>query len=158
MASCRTVEFLYRAIPLRVFRDLLIRTHMEGCKRCRARLASPEEVRGLFVRADDVGPVDELWRRLSAETGRTQALPGKSAAWNGAAWRWATAAALVLVVAVTGFWLLDRIEKAGPGGPLASAEESFRLGYVNVGGAPAQTFIYQPLGSDTVFVWAQRVP
>jgi len=158
MASCRTVEFLYRAIPLRVFRDLLIRIHMEGCERCRARLVSPEVARGLFVRADDVGPVDELWRRLSAETGLPQASPEKPAAWNGAAWRWATAAAMALVVAVTGFWLLDRIEKAGPGGPLAPAEEGFRLGYVKVGGAPAQTFVYQPLGSDTVFVWAQRAP
>lgn len=158
MAFCRTVEFLYRAVPVRVFQDLLIRTHMEGCERCRARLASLEEARGLFVRAADVGPVDELWRRLSAETVRTQARPGKSAAWNGPAWRWATAAAMALVVAVTGFWLLDRIEKTAPLGPVASAEEGFRLGYVNVGGAPAQTFIYQPLGSDTVFVWAQRVP
>ncbi len=158
MAFCRTVEFLYRAVPVRVFQDLLIRTHMEGCERCRARLASREEARGLFVRADDVGPVGELWRKLSAETVRTQAPPGKPAVWNGASWRWATAAAMVLVVALTGFWLLDRVEKAGPGDQLASVEEGFRLGYVNVGGAPAQTFIYQPLGSDTVFVWAQRTP
>ena len=158
MASCRTVEFLYRAIPLGVFRDLLIRDHMEGCERCRARLVSPEEARGLFVRADDVGPVDGLWDRIADRAVRPPAARTRGQATGLAGLRWATALAMALVVAVTGFWLLDRIEKAGPGGPLAPAEEGFRLDYVNVGGAPAQTFVYQPLGSDTVFVWAQRAP
>lgn len=157
MASCKMVEILYAVIPFRVFKGFLIRAHMEGCERCRARLASHEEARILFVGARDVGPVDDLWRRIEDRAIRETAVPVRASTDHPAGLRWATAAAMAIVVAVTGFWLLDRIEKAGPGAGSASADDSFRIEYVNVGGAPAQTFVYQPLGSDTVFVWAQRV-
>jgi len=154
MASCRTVEFLYRAFPLRAFRDRLIRTHLETCEHCRARLLSREEARSLFVRAGDVGAVDGLWGRIADRAVRPPAALVRTSAERAPGLRWATAAAMALVVTVTGFWLLDRIGSAGPG----PADGSFRLEYVTIGGAPAQTFVYQPLGSDTVFVWAQRVP
>jgi hypothetical protein len=62
------------------------------------------------------------------------------------------------VVAVTGFWLLRQVERPGfrPGdvGPA----DRFQIDYVNVGGAPAQTFVYQPQGTDTVFIWATKNP
>lgn len=158
MASCRTVEFLYRAIPLRVFRDLLIRNHMEGCERCRARLVSPEVARSLFVGTGNIGSLDGLWNRIADQADVRPAARVRVNAERAPGLRWATAVAMALVVAVTGFWLLDHIERSGPGGPLAPAEEGFRLDYVKVGGAPAQAFVFQPLGSDTVFVWAQRAP
>ena len=39
---CRMADLLYAALPLRPIRDWLIRSHMEGCPRCQARLLSRE--------------------------------------------------------------------------------------------------------------------
>ena len=158
MASCRTVEFFYAAIPLRPFRDLLIRTHSERCEHCRARLASREEAKSLFVGTRDMGSVDDLWGRIADRTIGERAAPVRLEAGHRAGLRWATAAVMALVVAAAGFWLLDRVERAVPVAEFAAADDGFRLEYVHVGGAPAQTFVFQPLGSDTVYVWAQRAP
>lgn len=158
MASCRTVEFFYAAIPLRPFRDLLIRTHSERCEHCRARLVSREEAISLFVGARDTGSIDDLWGRIADRTSGEPETPIRSPAGYRAGLRWATAAVMALVVAAAGFWLLDRIEKTGSVADFATGGDGFRLEYVNIGGAPAQTFVFQPLGSDTVYVWAQRAP
>jgi hypothetical protein len=158
MASCRTVEFLYRAFPLRVFRDRLIRTHLETCEHCRARLLSREEARSLFVRPGDVEPIDGLWRMIADQAVRLPAAPVRASGRRAPRLRWATAAAAALIVVVTGFWLLDQVQKAGPDAESAARDAGFRLEYVHIGGAPAQTFVFKPLGSDTVFVWAQRAP
>jgi hypothetical protein len=76
----------------------------------------------------------------------------------GAGWRWAAAVSTAAVVVVTGFWLLREVEKPGVGPGYAGPADRFQIDYVNVGGAPAQTFVYQPQGTDTVFVWATKNP
>lgn len=150
---CRTADLLYAALPLRPFRDWLIRSHMEGCPRCQTRLLSREEARGLLVAPDRSGDPRALWPRIAAERERSRRVPGTPPVAAGAAWQLAAVAALALVIAVTGFWVLREIDA-----PAAAAPGRFEISYVNVGGAPAQTFVYQPQGSDTVFVWAQRTP
>jgi hypothetical protein len=158
MDFCKTVELVYAALPLRPLRDWLIRAHMERCPRCQARLVSREEAKGLLVGPDQVGGVDALWRRISKETGRAAAVPASVPPREGLVWRWAAVAALAAVVALTGFWLLREIGQAGFDGSVIASADRFQIGYVNVGGAPAQTFVYRPQGTDTVFVWAQKTP
>ena len=65
---------------------------------------------------------------------------------------------MAAVVALTGFWLLREIDRPGFRADVGAPADRFQIDYVNVGGAPAQTFIYQPQGTDTVFVWASRTP
>jgi hypothetical protein len=158
MAFCKTADFIYVALPFRPLRDWLIRTHMERCPRCQERLISPEEARGLLVAPGQMGDTTVLWRRIAGKAGRTDGLPETRPAPAGAGWRWAAALATVLAVAATGFWLLR--ETGGPGlGPGGAAPAGrFELAYVKVGGAPAQTFVYQAQGTGTIFVWAQRTP
>ena len=162
MASCKLVSFFYDAIPSRRFRDLLLRSHVEKCVRCQAALLSREEAKALFVKPEDVGGTEETWRTISeAAKGATppagaHAAPrGRGPAW----WQWAAGAATLIVVAAVGFWLLDNIGRTGPG-PLASTPppDRFEIKYVNIGGEPAQAFIYQPQGSETIFVWASKTP
>lgn len=158
MDFCRTVELVYDAVPLPALRAWLIRAHLEKCPRCQARLASRDEARGLLVAPDRLGDAESLWRRIALDAGR---LPGRASpapAVAGLKARWAAAAALAVLVAATGFWLLR--ETGGPGrAPGAGGPpDRFDIAYVNVDGAPAQTFVYRPQGSDTVFVWAQKTP
>jgi hypothetical protein len=158
MAFCKMVDLLYSAIPLRPFRDFLIRRHMEACPLCQARLASRAEARGLFVAPEAAGNAEGLWSRISSRIGPATEFPDPKPAPAGAGWRWAAAAATAAVVAVTGFWLLREVERPGFGPYSIAAADRFQIDYVKVGGAPAQTFVYQPQGTDTVFVWAVKNP
>lgn len=158
MAFCKIVDFLYAALPLRPLRAYLIRSHMESCPRCQSRLLSRAEAGRLFVSSDRVGMPADLSGWIFARTESGMAVPERQPVPSTAAWRWAAAAATALVVAVTGFWLLREIGRPGFGPGFVGAADRFQINYVNVGGAPAQTFIFQPQGSDTVFVWAMKNP
>ena len=158
MAFCKMVDLIYAALPLRPLRDFLIRTHMEGCPRCQARLLSRAEARKLFVSSDEVGNTEALWRRVSVLAGTGAAVPERQPAVSGARWRWAAAGATVAVVALAGFWLLREINRPGFDMESIRAADRFQIDYINVGGAPAQAFVFQPQGSDTVFVWAIKNP
>ena len=158
MASCKTVDRLYTAIPLRPFRDWLIRAHMERCPRCQARLLSRDEAKSLLVSPDEVGGPGDLWRRISREASRAAAVPGIRPGRGSLAWRAASVAAMAAVVALTGFWLLRETDRPDFQAMINAPADRFEIDYVNVDGAPAQTFVYQPQGTDTVFVWASRTP
>ncbi len=158
MDFCRTAEFLYDALPLRSVRAWLIRGHMERCPRCQARLVGPEEARGLLVRPARLGDTEALWRRLSAETARAVVAPEPAPASAGLAWRLAAGVATAAVVTLAGFWLLREVERPGFDALAVAPADRFEIDYVNVGGEPAQTFVFQPQGTDTVFVWASRTP
>jgi len=158
MDFCKTVELAYAVLPLRPFRDWLIRAHMERCPRCQARLLSREEAKSLLVGPDQVDGAEALWRRISGEAGRVAAVPEPAPGRGALVWRWAAAAAMAAVVAVTGFWLLREIGRPGFDPRAVAPAERFQIDYVNVGGTPAQTFVYQPQGTDTVFIWASRTP
>ena len=154
MDFCRIVDAIYRAVPLGFVRDLLIRGHMERCGRCQARLASRDEAEALFVKPGDGEAVDRLWRAIGSRARRMAQVSAKRPA--GLRWEWAAGAAALLLVAAASFWLLRGVEsgdmRAGDVRPVSG----FEINYVNVGGAPAQAFVYQPRGSDTVFVWAGK--
>ena len=163
MASCRMVNGLYAAIPWRLFRDFLIRRHLEKCAACQARLVSRDEASALFVRPEDVGNVERFWSPIVERTGLSAPSPNSlpiapmSRAPLRLPWEWAAGAATLLLTAAAGFWLLRGIQ-ATEGQPGAtSAQSPFEINYINAGGAPAQAYIYRPNDSDTIFVWAERV-
>ena len=157
MDFCNTVDLFYRAVPVARFRDWLIRSHIERCPRCQARLLSRDEALNLLVRPSDVGGVDRLWTAIVRQVRRAPAVPRPIMGRGSYVWRWAAALAVVLAVALSGFWLLREIERSVPRDLTASVQR-FEIDYVNVGGAPARTFVYQPQGTDTVFVWAAKTP
>jgi len=158
MDFCSTVDLLYRAVPVPRFRDWLIRAHIERCPGCQARLLSRDEALSLLVRPSDLGAIDRLWPSISRRAGRAPVVAEPTMGRGSYVWRWAAVPAMVLAVTLSGFWLLRQVERSTSGAALAASTPRFELDYVNVGGAPAQTFVYQPQGTDTVFVWASKAP
>jgi hypothetical protein len=156
MAFCKIVDFLYAAIPSRVVRDLLIRGHLEGCERCRARLVSREEAAALLVGQEGTAAPGDLWRMVEPH------VPGKAPDARdetaGLRWERAAGAAALVVLAAAGFWLLRAVQAGRTvAGPVPTAA-GFEINYINVGGAPAQAYVYQPNGSDMIVVWAEKTP
>jgi len=158
MDFCKTVDRLYAALPLRPFRDWLIRVHMDRCPRCQARLLSRDEAKSLLVGPDQAGNPEAIWRRISYEAGKVASVPETRPGRGSLSWRWASIAVMAAAVALTGFWLLRELGRPGFEANAVPPGDRFQIDYVNVGGAPAQTFVYQPRGTDTVFVWASRNP
>ena len=155
MNFCRSAEGLYTAVPVRPFRDWLIRVHMDRCPGCQARLLGRDEARSLLVAPDQVGDVADLWRRIGREA--RPAIVSRPRRGT-MAWQWALAVSVAAVIALAGFWLLREAGRPGLEMAAAAPADRFQIDYVNVGGEPAQTFVYQPQGSDTVYVWAGRTP
>jgi hypothetical protein len=158
MDFCKTLDRLYAALRLRPFRGWLIRAHMERCPRCQARLLSREEAKGLLVGADRLGNSDALWQSISADAGRVASISEMKMIGRSVTWRWAAVTAMAAVIAVTGFWLLHEVKRPGFDIDAAGPVDRFEIDYINVGGMPARTFVYQPQGTETVFIWAQKTP
>jgi ferric-dicitrate binding protein FerR (iron transport regulator) len=155
MAFCKIVDLFYAAIPSRTVRDWLIRGHADGCERCRARLASREEARALLVKPEDAGAPGDLWRLVEPQS-VWAAVPAAPERPSGRRREWAAGAAAFLVFAAAGFWLLRGLQNGRPEAGAARVTVPFEINYINVGGSPAQTFIYQPQGSDMIIIWAER--
>jgi len=156
MASCRMVNVLYAVIPFRLVRDLLIRTHMERCKHCTARLISRRDAEALLVKPEDEGAVERLWQKIDQKA--VQPVPVAERRPAGLGWEWAAGAATFLMVVAASLWLLRGIQTQPVRVDSVRPPERFEIDYINVGGAPAQAFIYQPRGSDMIIVWAGKNP
>jgi hypothetical protein len=156
MVSCKIVNALYAAVPSRLFRDFLIRTHLEKCEVCQARLVSRREAEALFVKPEQVGATGDLWPRINRRAVPEAAVPQRRRA--GLRWEWAAGAATFLVLAAASLWLLRDVQTVAVRADYARPADRFEINYINVGGAPAQAYIYQPAGSDMIIVWAGKNP
>lgn len=158
MSRCKTVDFFYALIPSSRWRGFLIHRHIEGCARCQASLASRAESRVLLVPEGPSGIEKTLWAAVEAELAAEPDRPTKrEKRWAAAILRpqrWAAAAALLLVLA-TGYWLLKDFQPEAMSAASA-APARFELAYALVDGQPADVVIYQPQDSDMIIVWAGK--
>jgi hypothetical protein len=129
---------------------------MEGCERCQARLVSRSEAEALFVKPGDVVASRDLWPEIERRTGQESGGPRKKP--TGPGWEWAAGAAVVLFMAAASLWLLRGIRNETVRVGDARPADRFEINYINVGGVPAQAYIYRPNGSDMIIVWAEKIP
>jgi len=154
MGHSGIVELVYRVLPVRAWKAKLA-GHMERCPACAGRLARKDEVRGILVKAEDIGGLDGLWpsvrKNLEAPAvGDARKDPAAGAILyvrsrpGGMLWRWTAAVAGTALAAFVTFSLLRSINpSAGP------AADQFRLHYAKVEDRAADTYIFQ---SDGLFV------
>jgi hypothetical protein len=159
MFRCKTVGFLFDALPVGAWRGFLVRRHIDACPACQKKILSLEESRALLVGPLDPDECSGLKLRLRGRTANVAAdrAPvghGKSAKFL----RWAPSGAILLLLAVTGFWLLLDSTKEAPLSEGTRPTDRFELDYIRVGGQPAGAYIYQPQGAEIIIVWAENAP
>jgi hypothetical protein len=159
MFRCKTVEFLFDALPIGAGRAFLLRMHIDACPSCRKRILSLEESKALLVPPLASDAWAGLRRRLQSQVentalGQTPAGQGRYAKFL----RWATSAAMLCVLVAAGFWLFREPANKAPIAGRIRPSDRFELEYIRVGGQPAGAYIYQPEGNDIIIVWAEKTP
>jgi len=155
MTSCSAAELLYRLVPVKPWRALLIRVHFEDCPRCQKELAGAAEVRSLLVHEADCQLTQPLWEDISRSLASGDSLAAEKPRPMPVSRPWAWAAAGIVLAVLAGYWILRDFRPAGVG-PGAAVPARFELEYVRVGGQPAEAYVYQPRGSDMTIVWAGK--
>jgi anti-sigma factor RsiW len=158
MLRCRLIDLFYTILPLKIWRDFLIRGHTERCPYCQAELASREAAESLMMTESKVSLGASLWPQVKAglvsfKDDRAQAKPLLAQK----RWRWAAAAAGLFVAGLASFWLLKgyQTQDTANGG---KAPDRFSINYINVEDKPAQAYLYQPSESDLIIIWVQKSP
>lgn len=157
MNACRIVDVINRLPVIRPWTGRIVERHLEKCRTCAALVLSRDEAKPLLVDAVRAGrpgrirldaapaPPEGALRRMGRKEGRFAWFPALSGA------------AAVLVLVISGFWLLHRISPLKEN-ELLAAEDVFRISYIEIGGEPANSFVFQPRDTDMVIVWADRRP
>jgi hypothetical protein len=155
MISCSAANLLYRLVPVKPWRALLIRAHFECCPRCQKELAGAAEARSLFVQESDSRPSESLWQGIARSLAESDNRPADrpQRVFGSRVWRWAAAG--IVVVFLAGYWAWKDFRPDGVP-PMAASPARFELEYVRVDGRPADAYVYQPQGSDIIIVWAGK--
>jgi len=149
---CSLIRLLYRLIPWRPFRDLLIRRHYSGCPKCGPAPAAPEPWEEAIRPPDWILRSGSLWpeiRKGLEERGRTVPAPRTSGRRRRPGLNWAVAAAgtmgcLLLVLLIRENRRIARL----PGGP-----DGARVVVISaeVQGRNADSFLFQTKTAS--FIW-----
>jgi anti-sigma factor RsiW len=157
MRHAKLIDFLFFILPLKAWKDSLLRRHVEGCPACSRRLASQEEARRVLIRSDKIRGLDSFWPEVEK---KLASAPVKTAPFKPSLalqWRWAIASAGVILAALAVFWLGRgfKIQPPVPASPRV-AEERFAIRYLKIEDKPARAYIFQPQGSEMIFIWAEK--
>ena len=159
MLRCKTVEFLFDALPIDAWRAVLLRRHWDRCPACQAKLLGREESRRLLAGAPDPEEWSGFRRRLRKRIAAGTAVPIRSPRGRSERLlRWAPSAAMLLVLAMTGVWLARENGKRPAIPEKPRAAQRFELDYLRIDGQPAGAYIYRPQGSGIIIVWAEKTP
>ncbi|MFQ6109717.1 MAG: hypothetical protein ACE5L7_09235 [Candidatus Aminicenantales bacterium] len=154
MLRCEIVDFLFKAFPLKVWQDFLIRRHIQKCPVCQAGLASAGEVRPFLIQEDEVGGEENFWLRI--KTGlQKEKRRGRRFLQPRPRWVWMMRIAGLIAAVVLGVWLYSVF--SSPERPAEEKEEArFKINYIRVENKPAQAYVYWPQGKNMIIVWAEK--
>jgi hypothetical protein len=158
--TCLWFELLSR-IPFAGMRLRFCRWHADACPRCLQASSGSEAWPGLLVGPGQMAPGPDLWPGVKKEiaglsfpgAGRSAVppLPRRS-------WRWAYAAAMLLLTLLAGFWalFLGRHMAPHPGPAAQRFLAQPRLSSAKIADRPARVFQVQSRNPDRVIFWIAK--
>ncbi len=152
MLHCKALHFLLSIFPFKFWQSFMIRSHIQKCDVCMSRVANRDEVKALIIQQDDVGDFRDLWPAI--KSGVVEKKPEIKAEFF-SHWKWAIAAASIVVVMLAGFLFYTTLSQNG----ILLEQEGearFQINSIRVGDEQATPFIYQPKDSDMILVWAEK--
>jgi len=158
--NCAWFEMLSR-VPFASLRLSLCRWHVRNCPRCLQASESDELFPPILVTSDRLAPGLDLWPGVQQgidvlprpDAGST-ALPLPTRR----SWRWAYAAAGILLLLGAGFWALFKDGSSGPPVPIPvrPPAEQPRLCSAKIADKPAKVFQVQSRNPDRIIFWIAK--
>ena len=158
--SCMTFELLSRA-PFPGWRLRLCQRHVDRCWRCRQESDRRDVLPPLLIAADRLSPAPDLWPGIRKGIAAASALgagPEVASLPPRGSWRWAYAAALLVLTLLAGFWALFLGRGTGPhAGPVGQRPApQTRLCSARIADRPARVFQVQSRNPDRTIFWIAK--
>ncbi|MBN1222998.1 MAG: hypothetical protein JXB23_07095 [Candidatus Aminicenantes bacterium] len=152
MLTCKIAGILFSTVPIKRWQAFVIEHHIGNCPFCREQLAEMDEVKSLLIKEDRQLDSERMWSSfLSRMTRRTKpAQPFFTFRWKWVYGLAVTVAAIAAVLFIREFALRNEI----PDG--SDVNGHFQINYVQIGDRPARVFVYKPVDSDMIIIWAQK--
>ena len=152
MLRCKIIQFLLSIIPLKIWQDFLLHSHVYKCEACRGKLASLDEVKALLYQESDVENFREIWPAVRGgitdeKVERKGYFPFRL--------KWALTTASFMILVIMGILFYSILLRNGG---LVEQDRSgkFQINSIRIGNEPATPFLYQPQDSDMIIVWAEK--
>jgi hypothetical protein len=155
MILCRLVDLLLGVLPLSRFQDILLRSHVRNCPRCKSRLVSRKEA-GFYLSSEtDFGSDPGFNKTIREKAALRPAFERPRQSRSRSTVRWAAAAAGLMLISTAVLWFSGnmrekRIEYED------QPPEKFRINRLIVEGTPADALVIHPRESDMVIIWIER--
>lgn len=161
MNKCSFYRFILRFIPLMAVKDWAIRHHLEACPHCSHELAEQSEVSSLLLSSEKADTASFLWLKIEESMFKEKMTSLTPQVRFGPEFRariklvaGSVAAAIILMVIVSFFlFIRPARQKVSPGS--APPEAGLTIIHFRVKDKPAAPIIYQPYGSNLIFIWAE---
>lgn len=161
MNKCSFYQLILRLVPVMALKDLIIRHHVEACPRCSSELANPSEVSSILLFPEKADTAGLLWSKIKENLvqektafktpqvklrpihlARTKLVVGSAAI------------VIILIAIVSSFLFIMPARHKQSLGPILSRSGLVIINF-RVKEKPAAPIIYQPYGSNLIFIWAE---
>ncbi len=158
--NCMTFELLSR-VPVPGMRLRFCRWHVARCRRCRQESDRSDKAGALLIAPDRLSPAPDLWPEIRK---RVIAVPLSAAGLEPVllparrSWRWAFAAAMLVLTLLAGFWVLFLGRNMGPHPSPVEQRPAVqaKVCSAKIADRPARVFQVQSRNPDRTIFWIAK--
>ena len=149
MWRCKVVNFLFKSVPIKIFQDYLVMSHIKTCFACQSRLVNREEAQSLLIPQAELQNGKDFWPNVCHAIGEKQSPVKPVFVYR---WRWAFMATLTICSILAGIWFLFTPTLQKSPEPI----QMFHVNYIEIENKPAQAFYFKTQEENMFFVWAEK--
>lgn len=149
MWKCKLYELLFDLFPVKVWQNFLIQGHFDGCSSCQKKLVQMKSVQSVLLSPEEIKHKLDFWpefTRAAKEERREDKLNWPRH------WRLVYGTVGLIAVIIAGAWFMFVAKQER----VSEISESFKINYIRIEGRPARAYLFQPMDSDMIFVWAEK--